>query len=78
MARECGRRYALVEARRPAPPTAFDLAIAATANVHGVPLLTYNTEDFQILAEEVDVRTPCRQYAATLWPDGDDPPEGAA
>jgi predicted nucleic acid-binding protein len=37
---------------------AFDLAIAATANVHGVPLPTYNTKDFQTLAEEIDVRTP--------------------
>jgi predicted nucleic acid-binding protein len=36
----------------------MDLAIAATANVHGVPLLTYNLEDFQIIAEEVDLREP--------------------
>jgi toxin FitB len=35
-----------------------DLAIAATANVHGVPLLTYNTKDFQIIADKVDVRAP--------------------
>jgi len=36
----------------------MDLAIAATANVHGVPLMTYNIKDFKILAEEVDLREP--------------------
>ncbi len=57
MARECGRLHALVAQRGGAPRRrAMDLAIAATANVHGVPLLTYNTKDFQILAEEVDLR----------------------
>jgi predicted nucleic acid-binding protein len=34
----------------------MDLAITATANVHGVPLLTYNTKDFQIVAKEIDLR----------------------
>jgi predicted nucleic acid-binding protein len=59
VARECGRLHALVAKRGGQPRRrAFDLAIAATANVHGVPLLTYNTKDFQILAEEIDVRTP--------------------
>lgn len=58
-ARECGRLHALVAQRGGAPRRrAMDLAIAATANVHGVPLLTYNTKDFQIIAEEVDVREP--------------------
>ena len=58
-ARECGRLHALVAKRGGQPRRrALDLAIAATANVHGVPLLTYNTKDFQILAEEVDVRLP--------------------
>ena len=58
-ARECGRLHALV-ARRGGQPRrrAFDLAIAATANVHGVPLLTYNIKDFQILAGEIDFRSP--------------------
>jgi predicted nucleic acid-binding protein len=42
----------------PARRRALDLAIAATASVHGVPLLTYNTKDFQILAGEIDVRAP--------------------
>jgi predicted nucleic acid-binding protein len=58
-ARECGRLHALLAKRGGQPRRrAFDLAIAATANVHGVPLLTYNTKDFQILAEEIDIRTP--------------------
>ncbi len=58
-ARECGRLHALVAKRGGQPRRrAFDLAIAATANVHGVPLLTCNTKDFQILAEEIDLRTP--------------------
>lgn len=37
---------------------AMDLAIAATANVHGVSLMTYNNKDFQIVAEEVELRGP--------------------
>jgi len=58
-ARECGRLHAVVAQRGGRPRRrALDLAIAATANVHGVPLLTYNTGDFQILAGEVDVREP--------------------
>lgn len=58
-ARECGRLHALVAQRGGQPRRrAFDLAIAATANVLGVPLLTYNTKDFQILAGEIDLRAP--------------------
>ena len=58
-ARECGRLHAIV-ARRGGQPRrrALDLAIAATASVHRVPLLTYNTQDFQIVAGEIDVRRP--------------------
>jgi toxin FitB len=37
---------------------ALDLAIAATANAHDVPLLTHNTADFQIIEDLVEVRTP--------------------
>jgi toxin FitB len=56
-ARECGRLHAIVAARGGQPRRrALDLAIAATANVHGVPLLTYNTKDFQIIEDIVDVR----------------------
>jgi predicted nucleic acid-binding protein len=56
-ARECGRLHAAV-ARRGGQPRrrAFDLAIAATANVHGVSLLTYDVADFQIIEDLVDVR----------------------
>jgi predicted nucleic acid-binding protein len=58
-ARECGRLHALVAQRGGKPRRrAFDLAIAATANVHRVPLLTYNTKDFQIVAGEIDIREP--------------------
>jgi predicted nucleic acid-binding protein len=58
-ARECGRLHAAVSQRGGQPRRrAFDLAIAATANVHGVPLLTYNVKDFQILEDLVEVREP--------------------
>lgn len=58
-ARECGRLHALVAQRGGAPRRrAMDLAIAATANVHGVSLMTYNVKDFQIIAAEVDLREP--------------------
>jgi toxin FitB len=58
-ARECGRLHAAVAQRGGQPRRrALDLAIAATANVHGVPLLTYNSKDFQIIDDLVDVRTP--------------------
>jgi toxin FitB len=35
---------------------AVDLAIAATANVHGVPLLTADTADFAIIDDLVEVQ----------------------
>jgi hypothetical protein len=58
-ARECGRLHALVAQRGGQPRRrALDLAIAATASVHDVPLLTYNVKDFQIIADEIDVRAP--------------------
>lgn len=57
-ARECGRLHALVAQRGGQPRRrALDLAIAATANVHGVALLTYDTKDFQIIADAVELRT---------------------
>lgn len=59
VARECGRLHAAVAQRGGRPRRrALDLAIAATANVHQVPLLTYNVEDFQIIADLLDVREP--------------------
>lgn len=58
-ARECGRLHAIVAQRGGQPRRrAFDLAIAATASVHGVPLLTYKIDDFEIIADELDVRAP--------------------
>jgi toxin FitB len=35
-----------------------DLLIAATANVHGVPLLTHDVADLAIVADLVDARAP--------------------
>jgi toxin FitB len=66
-ARECGRLHAAVAKRGGQPRRrALDLAIAATANVHGVPLLTYNVKDFQIIDDLVDVRpTPPSASAHT-------------
>jgi predicted nucleic acid-binding protein len=59
VARECGRLHAAVAKRGGQPRRrSLDLAIAATANVHGVPLLTYNIKDFQIIADMLDVRAP--------------------
>jgi predicted nucleic acid-binding protein len=59
VARECGRLHAAVANRGGKPRRrALDLAIAATANVHGVPLLTYNIKDFEIIADMIDVRAP--------------------
>ena len=58
-ARECGRLHAAVAQRGGKPRRrAFDLAIAATANVHGVPLLTYDVGDFSIVEDLVDVQAP--------------------
>jgi predicted nucleic acid-binding protein len=59
VARECGRLHAIVAQRGgQSRRRAFDLAIAATASVHGVPLLTYNIDDFEIIADKLDVRAP--------------------
>jgi toxin FitB len=44
----------------------MDLAIAATANVHKVALLTDNVGDFQIISELVDARPPARAGARAL------------
>lgn len=58
-ARECGRLHAAVAQRGGQPRRrALDLAIAATANVHGVPLLTHNVKDFKIVEDLIDVRAP--------------------
>jgi toxin FitB len=58
-ARECGRLHAAVAQRGGKPRRrAFDLAIAATANVHQVPLLTFNAGDFKIIEDLVEIRSP--------------------
>ena len=59
VAREWGRLAAAVQARGGRPRRrAVDLAIAATANVHRVPLLTHNVSDFALVADAVDARSP--------------------
>ncbi|MDO8213878.1 PIN domain-containing protein [Conexibacter sp. CPCC 206217] len=58
IAREWGRLSAAVASRGAQPRRrAVDLAIAATANVQRVPLITHNTKDFQMIEDLVDVRT---------------------
>jgi toxin FitB len=57
VAREWGRLAAAVADRGGQPRRrAVDLAIAATANVHRVPLLTRNAKDFAVIADLVEVR----------------------
>jgi predicted nucleic acid-binding protein len=59
VAREWGRLAAAVVSRGgKARRRALDLVIAATANVHKVPLLTLNANDFALIADLVDARTP--------------------
>lgn len=59
VAREWGRLAAALVTRGGKPRRrAVDLVIAATANVHQVPLLTWNAKDFTLLADLVDVREP--------------------
>lgn len=59
VAREWGRLAAALVGRGGKPRRlAVDLAIAATANVHQVPLLTWNAVDFASLSDLVDVREP--------------------
>ena len=57
VAREWGRLAAAVTERGGRPRRrAVDLAIAATANVHGVPLLTADTADLAIIDDIVEVQ----------------------
>jgi predicted nucleic acid-binding protein len=58
VAREWGRLAAAVAERGGRPRRrVVDLVIAATANVHDVPLLTADTGDLAIIDDLVDVRT---------------------
>ena len=57
VAREWGRLAAAVAQRGGRPRRrAIDLAIAATANVHGVPLLAADSGDFAIIDDLVEVQ----------------------
>lgn len=59
VAREWGRLAAAIVERGGQPRRrAMDLAIAATANVANVPLLTHNSGDFALIDDLVDVRDP--------------------
>ncbi len=59
VAREWGRLAAAVTNRGGKPRRrAIDLAIAATASIEGVPLLSANTSDFGLISDLVDVREP--------------------
>ena len=53
-----GGRLAAAVARRGGKPRRrqIDLAIAATAQVEGVPLLTHSLADFEVIQDLVDVR----------------------
>jgi toxin FitB len=57
VAREWGRLAAAVSDRGGQPRRrTVDLVIAATANVHGVPLLTANTADLTIIDDLIDIQ----------------------
>jgi len=59
VAREWGRLAAAITDRGGQPRRrAMDLAIAATANVAGVPLVSDNAADFRIIDDLVSVRAP--------------------
>ena len=59
VAREWGRLAAAVVSRGGKQRRrALDLVIAATANVHSVPLLTRNAKDFALIADLVETREP--------------------
>lgn len=59
VAREWGRLAVAVTERGGQPRRrAVDLAIAATANVAGVPLVTHNGADFKLIDDLVAVRAP--------------------
>jgi predicted nucleic acid-binding protein len=59
VAREWGRLAAAVVSRGGKPRRrALDLVIAATANVHQVPLLTRNGKDFALISDLVETQAP--------------------
>ena len=59
VAREWGRLAAAINERGGQPRRrAVDLAIAATGNVAGVPLVTHNGADFKLIDDLVAVQAP--------------------
>ena len=59
VAREWGRLAAAVRERGGQPRRrAMDLAVAATANVAGVPLITHDAADFRLIDDLISVRSP--------------------
>ena len=52
------RRRPILTYERDDSPGVHDLLIAATANVHNVPLLTKNAQDFALIADLVEAREP--------------------
>ena len=59
VAREWGRLAAAIADRGGQPRRrAMDLAIAATANVAGVPLVTHDVADFRLIEDLVRVQPP--------------------
>jgi toxin FitB len=76
VAREWGRLAAAVRKRGGQPRRrAIDLAIAATANVHRVPLLTDNVDDFRLIEDLVDVQRPSALQAeapSTIEPEAEE------
>ena len=74
VAREWGRLAAAISRRGGQPRRrAVDLVIAATANAHGVPLLTHDIGDLQIISDLIDARP-----ASTFDPKTPDADEGPA
>jgi toxin FitB len=59
VAREWGRLATAVAARGAQPRRrAIALVIAATANVHGVPLVTHDLADLSVIGDLIDARAP--------------------
>lgn len=59
VAREWGRLSGAVLERGGKPRRrSIDLAIAATATVHGVPLMTADVDDLAIIADLVELKSP--------------------
>jgi toxin FitB len=69
VAREWGRLAAAVTIRGGQPRRrTIDLVLAATANVHSVPLLTRNTADFRIISDLTNVRDASTSRPAESGP----------